>query len=221
MAGVFACIALCLAAVSPAADQACELVPVPCVYEGLPFQINVRDAETRKPLAKVHALAEWRRYGKGGRLDGPVMVQDAVSGADGILKFPAWGPIEGPSSGLGLGDDPIITLFLSKYKALIIVNGPRPGMNERQRVRGFYPDAATYFLEPFRGDPAEWIVQLEKVWLGQATSRSDEMTLAFREPYLRRLRRVSDERHNLPSQSSEGFFWHVDRELTLFKDGHR
>ena len=59
------------------------------------------------------------------------------------------------------------------------------------------------------------------LWLGQATSRSDEMTLAFREPYLRRLRRVSDERHNLPSQSSEGFFWHVDRELTLFKDGHR
>jgi len=210
-----------------AADQACEVFPVPCVFEGLPFQVNVVDAETRKPLANVHALAEWRRYGKGDRLDGPLMVQDAISSADGSLKFPAWGPLEGPTSGLGLGFDPIITLFLTRYKPLIIVNGPRPGMNEKERVRGFYPEPpnrGTYPLEPFHGDSAQWIEELKKVWIGQATSRTDDMTLAFREPYLRRLQRVSDERRNVPSSGrayEASFFWHVDRELKLFKEGHR
>src|SRR5882672_5039720 len=110
-----------------ASDQACELFPVPCVFEGLSFQINVVDAETRKPLTNVHGLAEWRRYGKGYRLDGPLMVQEAVSDADGALKFPAWGPVEGSASGLGLGYDPILTLFLTGYKTLTIINGPRPG----------------------------------------------------------------------------------------------
>jgi hypothetical protein len=148
------------------------------------------------------------------------MVQDAISDADGTLKFPSWGPLEGPTSGLGLGYDPIITLFLTRYKPLIIVNGPRPGMNERERVRGFYPDRGTYPLERFHGDADQWIEELKKVWIGQATSRSDEMTLAFREPYLRRLQRVSEERRNVPS-SGGSFFWHVDRELKLFKEGHR
>src|SRR5438128_5740711 len=130
-----------------AADQACEVFPVPCVFEGLPFHLTVVDAETRKPLANVHALAEWRRYGKGGRLDGQVAVQDAVSSADGTLKFSAWGPLEGLTSGLGLGE-------------------PRPGMNERERARGFYPDREAYALEPFHGDSAQWIEELKKVWIG-------------------------------------------------------
>jgi len=60
-------------------------------------------------------------------------------------------------------------------------------MNERERVRGFYPDRSVYELELFRGTPSEWIEELEKVWIGQAVSRTDEMTLTFRQPYLNRI----------------------------------
>jgi hypothetical protein len=207
-----------------AADQACEIFPVPCVFEGLPFQITVVDAATRKPLAAVHALAEWRRYGKGDRLNGPLMVQDAVSSAEGTLKFPSWGPVEGSASGLGLGFDPAITLFRTGYKTLIIINGPRPGMNEQERRRGFHPDRAAYGLEPFRGTSEEWLEELEKVWIGEAVSRTDEMTLAFRQPYLNRLLHVSAERRNVapaPGPYGGSFFWHVDRELKFLQEGHR
>src|SRR6266581_488886 len=42
-------------------DQPCEVVPMPCTFESLPFKFKVADAETHQPLADVHALAEWQR----------------------------------------------------------------------------------------------------------------------------------------------------------------
>src|SRR5437667_9805137 len=71
--------------VAAAPDQPCEVVPMPCTFEGLPFKITVIDAETRQPLADVHALAEWQIHGAGGRLNGPLMVLDATSGRDGEI----------------------------------------------------------------------------------------------------------------------------------------
>src|SRR2546425_3961253 len=41
-------------------DQPCEVVPMPCTFESLPFKFKVVDAETHQPLADVHALAEWQ-----------------------------------------------------------------------------------------------------------------------------------------------------------------
>src|SRR5437667_7675538 len=71
--------------IAAAPEQPCEVVPMPCTFEGLPFKITVIDAETRKPLADVHALAEWQIHGAGGRLNGPLMVLDATSGRDGEI----------------------------------------------------------------------------------------------------------------------------------------
>src|SRR3989442_70650 len=41
--------------VAAAPDQPCEVVPMPCTFEGLPFKITVIDPETRQPLADVRA----------------------------------------------------------------------------------------------------------------------------------------------------------------------
>src|SRR5438093_13655987 len=79
---------LLVSLVSPivaAPEQPCEVVPMPCTFEDLPFKITVIDAEPRKPLAAVHALAEWQIHGTGGRLHGPLTVLDAASGPDGTL----------------------------------------------------------------------------------------------------------------------------------------
>src|SRR5919198_3679602 len=169
------------------ADQPCEVVPLPCTFEALPFTFAVVDAETRQPLADVHALAEWQGHGAGGRLDGPLMVLDAVSGHDGVLRFPAWGPIEGPATGIGVGRDPVITLFKAGYKGLVINNGDPPGTKETQRVRRFYQDGRRYALEPFRGTPREWAAELWRVGRPMAAPASDELLRKFREPYLRRV----------------------------------
>src|SRR2546426_8986991 len=209
--------------VAAAPDQPCEVVPMPCTFEGLPFKITVIDPETRQPLADVHALAEWQIHGAGGRLNGPLMVLDATSGRDGALTFPGWGPIDGPVTGLGIGRDPVITLFKSGYKALVINNADPPGTPETQRVRKFYQGGRTYELEPFRGSPDQWLEQLREVVLGLAVPRSDESTLRFRNAYLNRLMLVSSERTKLPvgHQRPGNFFWHVDRSLKLLEEGPR
>jgi len=209
--------------IAAAPEQPCEVVPMPCTFEGLPFKITVIDAETRKPLADVHALAEWQIHGAGGRLNGPLMVLDAASGLDGTLAFPGWGPIDGPVMGLGIGRDPVITLFKSGYKALVINNADPPGTLETQRVRKFYQDGRMYELEPFRGSPDQWLEQLREVVLGLAVPRSDESTLRFRNAYLKRLMLVSSERTKLPveHQTPGNFFWHVDRSLKLLEEGPR
>src|SRR2546422_3791055 len=165
---------LLVSLVSPivaAPAQPCEVVPMPCTFEGLPFKITVIDAETRKPLADVHALAEWQMHGAGGRLNGPLMVLDAASGPDGALAFPGWGPVDGSVMGLGIGRDPIITLFKSGYKALVINNADPPGALETQRVRRFYQDGRTYELEPFRGTDEEWIHELTPIYPAAALPR--------------------------------------------------
>jgi hypothetical protein len=38
----------------------CELLPIACTYEGMPFTIIVVDADTGNWVADVHALAELR-----------------------------------------------------------------------------------------------------------------------------------------------------------------
>src|SRR5712691_7410951 len=180
---VIALLGLCL--LSPPSDagdgQPCEVVPTPCMFEGLPFQFKVVDAGTQKPIASVHALAEWRTYSAGGRLNGPLMAQDAVSAVDGVLSFPAWGPVRGPVSGLGIGNDPIITLFKAGYKPLMINNADPPGTKETQRVRRFYQDGRAYALERFQGTSEEWIKELRRIYRGVAFPRGDDQSLQFRE----------------------------------------
>src|SRR5262245_50755221 len=108
------------------AGQLCDIVPMPCMYESPAFTFTIVDAETQARLADVHALVEWQVHGPGGRLNGPLIVMDAVSQSDGVLAFPAWGPLEGPADGIGIGRDPIISVFKPGYKALLIYNGDPP-----------------------------------------------------------------------------------------------
>src|SRR5712691_11750842 len=88
------------------AEQPCDVVSMPCAFEALPFKLTVVDAKTQHPLPDVHALAEWRMEGVGGRANGPLMVKDTVSGSDGLISFDAWGPIQGPWTGLVIGCKP-------------------------------------------------------------------------------------------------------------------
>jgi hypothetical protein len=205
------------------AGQLCEILPMPCTFESPAFKFTVVDAETQRPLADVHALVEWQVHGPGGRLNGPLIVMDALSQSDGVLAFPAWGPIEGPADGIGIGRDPIITVFKPGYKALLIYNGDPSGTKETQRVRRFYRDGGTFALEPFRGTPEAWVKELDQVYAGIATPRSDEQSLQFRGPYLNRIRRVWAEREKMPQRlrGERGFFWFVEGWMRLLEGKQR
>ena len=205
------------------ADQPCDAVSMPCTFEGLPFKLKVVDADTHQPLADVHALAEWRMEGVGGRANGPLMAKDTVSGSDGLISFEAWGPIEGPWTGLMIGSDPVVTLFKTGYKALVLNNGYLPPGRERERVRRFVRKDSTHALEPFRGTPEEWLKELQRVYAGRSLSRSDDQSLKFRVPYSNRLKLISNERDKTPADERRvgRFFWHVDRELKFLEEGHR
>jgi hypothetical protein len=174
-----------------------------CLYESPGFRFRVVDAETKQPLADVHALAEWVMEGAHGR-NGPLMVQDAVSGADGWLTFPAWGPTRGYRSGLVLNLDPGITLFKPGYKTRLLQNAYPPETTETTRVRGFGQDGEDIALERFREAIASWVKQLEHAAYPRIKGRSSEdQVLAFRASYLNRVRRVWSEVRKLPQDLPE------------------
>lgn len=207
--------------IAAAPEQPCEVVPMPCTFEGLPFKITIVDAETRHPLNDVHALAEWQTEGVGGRLNGPLMVLDAISGTDGVLRFSGWGPIQGPATGIGVGRDPIVSFFKAGHRPLLVNNGYLPPARERERVRRFGQDGAIYTLVPFRGTAEEWIQELKRVYRGVAFPRDDEQAARFRGPYLNRLRRVWAERSNVPAVhlARPGFFWFVSEYMLDLENG--
>src|SRR5262249_39971024 len=154
-----------------------------CYYQSPGFRFRVTDRETGQPMADVHALAEWVQKGSHGR-NGPLMVLDAVSGADGWLKFPGWGPTRGSSGGLVLNLDPRITLFKPGYQTLLVENAHPQGATDTTRVRPFGQDGHTFAMDPFRGSPEEWMSQLEKaIYPPTSGGGSDEQLLQFRTPY--------------------------------------
>src|SRR5262245_58378532 len=119
--------------------------------------------------------------------------------------------------------DPIITVFKTGYKALLIYNGDPPGTKETQRVRRFYRDGGAFALEPFRGAPEDWLKELDQVYAGVAFPRSDEQSLQFRTQYLNRLRRVWAEGTKIPPslRKERYFFWFVERRMRFLEEGHR
>jgi hypothetical protein len=193
-----------------------------CLYESPSFQLTVADKETGKPLADVHALAEWVQYGPHGR-NGPLMVLDAVSGPDGVLAFPAWGPLQGTRYGIYLNHDPVLTLFEPGYKVLLITNAYPEGTEPTTRTRPFGEDRHTFSLEPFRGSPEEWVEQIDKAVWGQSGGMSEEQELQFRVPYLNRLKRIWAERDKLPQMYRKDgqLFWHIERGIKFLEEGRR
>ena len=177
-----------------------------CPYEGMPFRFTVVDAETGQPLPEVHALAEWVLEGFHG-VNGPLMVQDAASGPDGVIAFPAWGPLTGPPAGLRIRLDPAITLFKPGYRVLVIFNSYIVESVEKTqtlRVRKFAPDGATFKLERFRGTAEEWLEELKKAanppFKGRASA---EQIAPFTIEYIARRRLVLSERRKIPGVGRE------------------
>jgi hypothetical protein len=192
-----------------------------CLYESPGFRFRVVDAETKQPLADVHALAEWVLEGPHGR-NGPLMVQDAVSGTDGWMRFPAWGPVRGYRTGLVLNLDPAITLFKPGYKTRLIQNAYPPDTTETSRVRRFGEDGKDMALNPFQGTSAEWIEELRAAVYPATLGRpSDEQLLKFRASYLNRAVRVRIEVARLPQERRdvEGFSWSLGRTINFYESG--
>lgn len=206
-----------------AASQPCEVVPMPCTFEGRAFRVTVIDAETRTPLAGVHVLAEWQMYGALGRRNGPLMVQDGVTGADGSVAFPAWGPVEGTYDGLVVPYDPGITFFKPGYTVLVTWNKDGLPGQQKARVRQFWRDGHTSVLAPFHGTPDQWAAELGKAWRPRASPSNDEDLLRFRTPYLNRLQRVWAEREKLPGRFRDRgqVFWSMEGILNLLERGKR
>lgn len=181
-----------------------------CIYESPGFRIVVTDRETGHPLADAHALAEWQMYAAG-RLNGPLMVQDAVSDADGLVTFPPWGPIKGAREGLVISSNPVVTLFKSGYRPLILNNAYPLAAEETDRVHGFDQGAQSSAMEPFRGTLDEWVEQLGRV-VTRAAPIGDEQARQFHRPYLDRVNRLWAEQEGLKrSPASDRFFDFVER----------
>jgi hypothetical protein len=173
-----------------------------CVYLSPGFVLTVVDTETGKPLPEVYGWAEWTQYGAHGR-GGPLMVQDATSGADGRLTFPRWGPSLGSAGGVLLGFDPSVILFKPGYATLLIQNSVPPGADHHAVVRGMSRNGDTLRLQPFRGSPVQWVEQLQQLVFPALSYGSEADGRRFRDLYLRRLEHVESQLTQLPSHVPE------------------
>jgi hypothetical protein len=195
-------IVFCLSPPRPAdANPLCQWASI-CLYLSPGFTVTVVDAETGQPLSDVYGWAEWTRYGAHGR-GGPLMVQDATSGADGRLTFPSWGPRLGSAGGLLLGYDPSVILFKSGYATLLVQNGVAPGASHHAAIRRMSRHGATLHLAPFRGSPIQWVAQLQRLVFPALSYGSNADAHRFRNTYLRRLEHVEKQLARLPSRAPE------------------
>jgi hypothetical protein len=211
-----------LAPTTADAYMLCSLLRI-CPYMSPGFTMTVVDADSGKPVADVYAWAEWVQYANHG-LNGPLMIQEAVSTADGRLVFSWWGPRLGSRAGLNIGADPAVILFKPGYATLIVYNGERPGMHQTDAIRGGVFRGEAQRLQPFRGSAVEWVEQLSRLVYPALTSNvSDEQRDQFRVAYLRRLRMVETEVARLPQSSPEVIRLRSSLELSarFFQEGLR
>jgi len=191
-----------LAPTSADAYMLCSLLRI-CPYMSPGFTMTVVDADSGKPVADVYAWAEWVQYANHG-LNGPLMIQEAVSTADGRLVFSWWGPRLGSRAGLNIGSDPAVILFKPGYATLIVYNGERPGMHQTDAIRGGVYRGEAQKLQPFRGSAIEWVTELRRLVHPALTSFvSDEQRDRFRASYLRRLEHVESESSKLSQDITE------------------
>jgi hypothetical protein len=169
-----------------------------CLYLSRGFEITVVDAANDSPLAGVFAWAEWIQYAAHGT-NGPLVVQEATSGTDGRLAFPAWGPRRGSAAGLDLGADPGLLLFKPGYAPLVAQNEVPLGADHRAMARTFTRTGAALRLQPWAGPVAERVRQLQSLALAPYVGRfTDEQGIQFRITYLKRLDLVEAELAKLP-----------------------
>jgi hypothetical protein len=203
MPRVAAALVILLSLLAPASADAhllCSVFAV-CPYGSPGFTLTVVDAESNKPMADVYAWAEWVQYGAHG-LNGPIMIQEALSGADGRLVFPWWGPRFGYRAGLDIGSDPAVILFKPGYATLIVQNGERPGMRVTDAIRTFTSNGETVKLQRFQGSIDERVHQLRALAFSPTMGRmSKDQGVRFSAQYLKRLDLATAELHRLPTDS--------------------
>jgi hypothetical protein len=195
-------------------DRSDPLCPhiVACQYEAPAFTIRVVDQQTGQPLADVHAIAAWLIYGFHGRR-GVLMALEAVSGADGQLSFPAWGPVKSGVEGLVPARDPLISLFRPGYRAKLILNSPPINQSETARVHAFDRAGETFELVRLSDTSAAAVIaELRKAADPlEGTSLSEHDASSFRRIYANRLRNVRTIAEHLEAKSAdlESLLWRL------------
>jgi hypothetical protein len=188
-----------------------------CVYQSPGFRIVVIDQDGGQPLAGVHALAAWIQYDSHGT-GGPLMALDSVSGTDGVLSFPAWGPIKGSSAGIEIALAPGISLFKPGYNHLLINNVS--SRDHRARVRGFTRDGQTFKMVLFKGDTAQWPQELFNAAHPTLMTRvSEEYPKEIRGVYIKRWQLVKTDAEKLPKDRQDVYLLidNLDREIRALK----
>jgi hypothetical protein len=189
-----------------------------CEFEAPGFTIRVVDERTGEPVSDAHVMAIWIVYGMYGR-KGPIMTLEAVSGSDGTVTFPAWGPLRGGSTGLEPGHDPAISVFKPGYRTLFVIN-PTPLSQELlARVHPFHRAGQAFALVPFQGPAAETIAELRKAAypLSYPSSRAPQVV---RDAYVHRYRRVRVELERLPRDTEVSrFLRRLDEEIQAYRTG--
>jgi hypothetical protein len=94
------------------------------MYTAEPMTAVVVDATTRKPIEGANVIALWRLEGRGmsySATAGFLKVMETVSGTDGRIAFPGWGPRVALQGNIRL-DAPGLIIFKPGYRLGVFSN---------------------------------------------------------------------------------------------------
>ncbi len=107
------------------------------MYTAEPMTAIVVDATTRKPIEGANVIALWRLEGRGmsySATAGFLKVMETVSGTDGRIAFPGWGPRVALQGNIRL-DAPGLIIFKPGYRLGVFSNSGSVMSNAPSRLK--------------------------------------------------------------------------------------
>ena len=137
--------------------------PYPSHYSAETIEARVVDAETKKPIEGVIITANWQLLGgmEGSLPLAQMQVLETQTDADGVFRFPAWGPLKRPKGYLR-ESDPQLLLFKSGYEYKRLANKVSSKINH-DTIRRSDWNGKTIEMKPFKGTGEEYARHLGSI----------------------------------------------------------
>lgn len=131
---------------------------LPMSFKAEPIEFALVDKDSGRPIEGATATAIWQyRAGMEGGGNGPIVnVLEMVTGLDGKVRFPGWGPV----IVTGRLRETTVYIFKSGYSPEYANNDPTMSSSENDRQQGFLYNGLTIQMKRFSGTRRDYAMRI-------------------------------------------------------------
>lgn len=133
-------------------------LPVP--FRAEPIEFTLVDQDTGQPIEGATATAFWQyRAGWEGGGNGPIVnILETVSGTDGKIRFPGWGPVI--IDAWSRLRETTVFIFKSGYTPMGVSNAPTLTSAENYKQQGFLYNGLNVRMRQFPGSRKDYAMRV-------------------------------------------------------------